>query len=142
MPAGMLVPVDGAGGAATTTGAPASSATLRVAHGIKSGAWTELQIAGPGDRPDRTDFTHWRDDSSFVSLEAMTLMHEAFARALPGFDLFLPRLYAPDALVKLGSELEAFAQRSSGEIAGTARELAQLARQTAAKGSSLWVLGP
>jgi hypothetical protein len=42
----------------------------------------------------------------------------------------------------LGAELEAFAQRSSGEIAGTARELAQLSRDTAAKGQSLWVLGP
>lgn len=135
MPVGMLMPVDAAG-SETGTG------TMRVARGMKSGAWTELQVAKPGDRPDRSDFQHWLDDSSFVSLEAMTLMHEAFARALPGFDLFLPRLFGPEALVKLGAELEALAQRSSGDIAGTARELAQLARQTAAKGQSLWVLGP
>jgi len=134
MPVGMLMPVDAAG---TETGG-----TMRVARGMKGGAWTELQVAKSGDRPDRSDFKHWLDDSSFVSLAAMTLMHEAFARALPGFDLFLPRLFGPEALVKLDAELEAFAQRSTGEIAGTARELALFARQTAAKGQSLWVLGP
>jgi hypothetical protein len=138
MPPGMLMPIDAA--AAAPSGASPVQ-PLRVAHGVKSGAWTELQIANPGDKPDRADFQHWRDDSSFVSLEAMTLMHEAFARALPGFDLFLPRLFGPEALTRLATELEAFAQRSSGDIASTARELAQLARTTAAKGQSLWVLG-
>jgi hypothetical protein len=136
MPAGMLMPVDAA---AASDVAPSA---LRVARGMKSGAWTELQVAKPGDAPGRSDFQHWRDDSSFVSLEAMTQLHEAFARALPGFDLFLPRLFGPDALVSLGKELEGFARRSTGEIAQTARDVAQLARDTAAKGQSLWVLGP
>jgi len=143
MPTGMLMPVDGAAAAASSdAGTGTGTGTLRVAYRIKGGAWTELQIAKPGDAPDRTDFQHWLDDSSFVSLEAMTLIHEAFARALPGFDLFLPRLFAREALERLGAELEAFAERSSGEIAGTAREVAQLARSTSAKGQSLWVLGP
>lgn len=138
MPLGMLMPVDAAG-AATGTAAGA----MRVARGMKSGAWTELQIARPGDTAERTEFQHWRDDSSFVSLEAMTLMHEAFARALPGFDLFLPRLFAPDALVRLAAELEAFAPRAANaDVATTARELALLARGAAGKGQSLWVLGP
>jgi hypothetical protein len=138
MPTGMLMPSTTP---STELEAGAASA-LRVAHGVKGGAWTELQIAAAGDRPERVTFQHWRDDSSFVSLEAMTLMHEAFAKALPGFDLFLPRLFDPAALTRLAVELESFAQRGAGDIAVTARELAQLARGTAAKGQSLWVLGP
>jgi hypothetical protein len=137
MPTGMLVPAAGTG-----TRAEADSGALRVARNVKGGGWTELQLARPGDKPDRVDFQHWRDDSRFVSLEAMTLMHEPFARALPGFDLFLPRLYGPDALTRLAIELDAFAGKSSGPIVETARELAGLARETAAKGQSLWVLGP
>lgn len=138
MPIGMLMPVD-----ASTAPDDAGAGAMRVAHGMKGGAWTELQRARPGDTPDRTDFQHWQGDSSFVSLEAMTLMHEAFARALPGFDLFLPRLFAPDALGRLAAELEAFAPRAANaDIAAAARELAQLARGAAGKGQSLWVLGP
>jgi hypothetical protein len=133
----MLVPI-----VEPDASADASGSTLRVARAVKGGAWTELQIARPGDRADRTDFQHWRDDSWFVSLEAMTLLHQAFAHALPGFDLFLPRMFAPDALVKLAAELDAFGQRASGEIASTARDVAQIANATAAKGQSLWVLGP
>ena len=138
MPIGMLLPVD-----ASAAPSDAGAGALRVARGMKSGAWTELQRAQPGDAPERKDFQHWREDSSFVSLAAMTLMHEAFARALPGFDLFLPRLFSPAALVTLAAELEAFAPRAANaEIAATARELAQLARAAADKGQSLWVLGP
>ena len=138
MPIGMLMPVDGA-----AVSGDAGASAMRVAHGMKSGAWTELQPARPGDTPERTDFQHWQGDSSFVSLEVMTLMHEAFARALPGFDLFLPRLFAPDALGRLAAELEAFAPRAANaDVAATARELAQVARGAAGKGLSLWVLGP
>lgn len=136
MPPGMLVPSD------APAALPAATSNLRAARNVKSGPWTELQVARPGDRAERLDFQHWRDDSVFVSLEAMTLLHEAFARALPGFDLFLPRLYAPSALTTLAAELEAFAKRADGPIALTARELTALARETAAKGASLWVLGP
>jgi hypothetical protein len=134
MPTGMLVPAD-------AVSAAASSASLRVARQVRGGAWAELQLARPGDRPDRRDFQRWRDDSTFVSLEAMTLLHEPFARALPGFDLFLPRLLADEALVRLAAELDVFALRSQGEIAATARELAAIARDAAAKGAGLWVLG-
>lgn len=139
MPQGMLVPAaERADGGETDAGG-----TMRIARGVKGGAWTELQVARPGDTAQRTDFQHWRDDSWFVSLEAMTQMHEAFARALPGFDLFLPRLFGPDALAKLAGELDAFAasHSSSGDLAATARDLAQLARTTAGRGQSLWVLG-
>ena len=114
---------------------------------MKGGAFTELQVARPGDRADRVDFEHWRDDSSFVPLAAMTQLHEAFARALPGFDLFLPRLFGGEALARLASELDAFAARAlahaqaRGDLAATAGEISAMARATAAKGSALWVLG-
>jgi hypothetical protein len=136
MPPGMLVPTDAPSAAAS------SAPNLRLARHVKGGAWTELQVAPRGDRPGRMDFQHWRDDSTFVSLDAMTLLHEPFARALPGFDLFLPRLFGKEALLKLAAELDAFAARSAGEIAETARELAGIARDHAAKGADLWVLGP
>ncbi len=137
MPTGMLMP-----GASADAGANAGTGSLRVARGIKAGAWTELQIAKAGERAEQAHFQHWRDDSWFVSLEAMTLLHEAFARALLGFDLFLPRLFPPDALVKLAAELDGFARGASGDIAATARELAQIASAAAVKQQSLWVLGP
>ena len=136
MPPGMLVPSDAPAAPAAAT------SSLRVARNVKAGPWTELQVARPGDRAERLDFQHWRDDSVFVSLEAMTLLHEAFARALPGFDLFLPRLYGPDALTKLATELSAFEKRSAGDIAATALEIAALANELATKRQSLWVLGP
>lgn len=139
MPTGMLVPIDAPSAASSAPAAGASS--LRLARHVKGGAWTELQIARPEDRPERYEFDHWRDDSTFVSLEAMTLLHEPFARALPGFDLFLPRLYGGEALTRLAAELDAFAARSRGDLAITARELAAIARDTAAKGQRLWVLG-
>lgn len=141
MPTGMLVPPSGDASASGDAGPGAAVDPLRIARGVKSGSWTELQVARPGDAPSRTDFEHWREDSRFVSLEAMTLMHEPFARALPGFDLFLPRLYDPAALAKLATELDAFAARSAGPIVVTARELAALAREAAARGEGWWVLG-
>ena len=120
---------------------PLDASELRIAHHVKGGPFTELQVARAGDRADRVDFEHWRDDSSFVPLAAMTLLHEAFARALPGFDLFLPRLFGGEALAKLAAELEAFAANAKGDIVATAREIATLARATSAKGDALWVLG-
>jgi hypothetical protein len=139
MPTGMLIPGPSASAGA---GADAGVGAMSVARRVKGGAWTELQVASLGDTADRAEFQHWRDDSRFVSLEAMTAMHEPFARALPGFDLFLPRLFSAAALVRLGAELDAFAPRSTGDLAATARELATLAREMAAKDQGLWVLGP
>jgi hypothetical protein len=109
---------------------------------LHAGTWTELQRARPGDRADRAEFQRWGADSRFLSLDAMTLLHEPFARALPGFDLFLPRLFGPAALAKLAIELEAFATRSRGPLAATASELGALAKDLAQKQESLWVLGP
>lgn len=138
MPTGMLMP-------AVTAGASVG-AEAGVVRARKGGAWVELQVARAGDDADRREFTRWSDDSWFVSLEAMTRLHEPFAKALPGFDLFLPRLFAPDALAKLGDELEALAlaRSTSGDTATarTAGDLAPIVRSAAAKKQSLWVLGP
>jgi hypothetical protein len=148
----MLVPVGAApsssasasasGGPTPPAGVEGAAGELRVMRSLKSGTWTELQRARPGDRADRRELQRWGDDSRFVSLDAMTLLHEPFARALPGFDLFLPRLFGPAALAKLATELEAFAKRSRGTIAATASELGALAKDLAQKDESLWVLGP
>lgn len=108
MPSGMLVPSPSAAASGEAGAAKDAAARLRVTRGEKGGAFTELQIAPPGERPDRWDFTHWRDDSRFVSLDAMTLLNVPFARALSGFDLFLPRLFPPDALDRLARELRAY----------------------------------
>lgn len=144
MPAGMLMGAEGGAGDARGADADAGAAAAsgaRVLRGVKGGAWAEVQAARAGDAPNRKDFDRWRDDSLFVSLEAMTLLHEAFARALPGFDLFLPRLFPPDALAKLATELAAF-EAAGGPLADAARELATTVRDAAAKSHGLWVLGP
>ncbi len=104
MPTGMLAPLPGT----TPSDAPASPAErLALGRGKKSGEWAELQSARPDDGPDRRSFERWQPDSRFLSLEAMGLLHESFARALPGFDLFLPRLFDPAALGRLRAELSA-----------------------------------
>ena len=54
MPIGMLMPVD-----ASAVPSDAAPSAMRVVHGMKSGAWTELQPARPGDTPERTEFQHW-----------------------------------------------------------------------------------
>jgi len=135
MPTGMLMPSE------TSAASKAGAAELRVARRVDGGAFSELQMARPGDRADRRDFERWRGDSAFVPLAAMMLLHEPFARALPGFDLFLPRLFEGEALAKLAMELDTFAGRASDDLATTARDLADLARAAAARGVGLWVLG-
>jgi hypothetical protein len=46
----------------------------------------------------------------YVSVDTMTLLHDAFARAMPGFDLFVPRRFEGDGLARLASELRSFKQ--------------------------------
>ena len=104
MPKGMLAP---APDAPPSTAPSNVRERLAIARHRTGGEWTELQIARPTDAPDRVAFDHWRPDSRFLSLDAMTLLHDAFARALPGFDLFLPRLFDGAALRRLQTELTA-----------------------------------
>lgn len=104
MPVGMLTPLPDAAPPAPP-GSPADR--LSMARGKKGGEWAELQIARPGESPERTSFERGQPDSRFLSLDAMTLLHHPFARALPGFDLFLPRRFDGAALGRLRVELAA-----------------------------------
>lgn len=96
MPAGMLSP---------TSDAAAKPRSLRLEKGIKAGSWVELQIAEPKDEPSRTAFEHYRDDSRFLSVDVLAVLHKPFASALPGFDLFVPRLFSGERLARLIDEL-------------------------------------
>ncbi len=103
LPSGMLM--------GPTAAAPASAdpgRRLRSTRGATTGEWIELQPAAPGDSPKRTTFDHFRSDSLFVPLDAMTLLHEAFARAEPGFAVFTPQLLDARALGRLRAELASF----------------------------------
>jgi hypothetical protein len=102
MPTGMLAPLPHPPATPNPGSAPER---LAVARGKKGGEWAELQIARLNDAPDRASFDHWQGDSRFLSLDAMTLLHDPFARALPGFDLFLPRLFDRASLGRLRAEL-------------------------------------
>lgn len=89
----------------------------------KSGEWAELQAAAPSDSPDRTTFEHWRADSLYLSIDAITLLHDAFARSLPGFDLFLPKLYEPSRLPLLRKELTTLRSQLSNMLAVSAAKV-------------------
>lgn len=140
MPAGMLAP---SGSSAATDTDAGDRPSLQLARGQKAGSWVELQIAGATDDATRKTFDHWKDDSRFLSLDALTLLHGAFARAMPGFDLFLPRLFAGETLAKLVKELEAFAAdaKNGATINATARDAAAFAKEVSGKARGLWVLG-
>jgi hypothetical protein len=95
--------------------APASAvadapARFALARGKTSGEWVELQVADPADRPDRAPEARWRADSRYLSLDAMAFFHDAFARAAPGIDLFVPRLLEVAALRRLGNGLESLSK--------------------------------
>lgn len=102
MPPGMLTPLPSAA-SASPPGSPADR--LSMARERRGGEWAELQIAQPGDSPERTSFERGQPGARFLSLDAMTLLHDPFARALPGFDLFLPRRFDGAALGRLRLEL-------------------------------------
>jgi len=89
--------------------APAET-RLRVSHEAVTGSFIELQPAAPGDTPGKTTFEHLKPTSIFVPLDAMTLLHPAFARAQPGFDLFVPALFDTAALGRLRTQLADFSK--------------------------------
>jgi hypothetical protein len=100
-----------------------SAARLRSTRGATAGEWIELQPAAPGDSPKRTTFEHFRSDSLFLPLDAMTLLHDTFARAEPGFAPLSPQLLDARALGRLRAELATFAKEwSSIDSARAARE--------------------
>jgi hypothetical protein len=101
MPRGLLVPLPDAGASPGPGATPAER--LRIARGLARGdGWVELQVARANDRFEPSD-----PNARFLSIDAMTLLHDAFARASPGFDLFLPRRLDAAALSRLESELGA-----------------------------------
>jgi hypothetical protein len=163
----MLVPSPAASGSGDVSGAE----RLMLTRAKKGGQWVELQIARPNDEPDRRSFERWQERSRFLSPDVMAVLHEPFARALPGFDSFLPRLFDRAALEQLRGELTRFngSLRSvetleaakgkwgagwiaelpgddawiaaRGTLAATVDELSSWAAGLAAKGDGLWVLG-
>src|SRR5690606_7141672 len=72
MPVGMLTPLSDA----LPSPALGAAERLSMARGKKGGEWSELQIARANDGSDRTAFELWRSDSRFLSLDAMSLLHD------------------------------------------------------------------
>jgi hypothetical protein len=108
MPTGLLTPSTDSPPRPADDVAPSPAERLAMARGKTGGdssPWIELQLARANDGPARSSFERWQSDSRFLSLDAMTLLYEPFARSLPGFDLFLPRLLDSAALRRLQSEL-------------------------------------
>lgn len=107
MPRGMLVP---ASAAPSVTGGPLA-ARMRRAPSPDAGAWIALAPAATGDTGERPPADVAKvAGTTWVSPDAMTLLHDAFARAKPDFDPFRPHLLDAAALRKLDAELAAFAQ--------------------------------
>jgi hypothetical protein len=105
MPVGLL-------GAGRPVAAPAGSLSVPERLRLASEArpeWAELRILAPhpGEPPGLppTRSVEGGPDSRFLSLDAMTLLHDAFGRASPGFDLFQPRLFDAHAVGRLRGEL-------------------------------------
>lgn len=149
-----------------------ASARLRLGRGVASGTWVELQSTTAADSPTRSDFDRFRGDARFLTLDAMALLHDAFARASPGFDLFVPRLLDRDACARVAVELRVLVTEwsRSGPGAGRARwgsrselvralddsswsavrdtfvatleELVRLFDEAARDRRAIWVLGP
>lgn len=123
MPTGMLAPLPDA----PPLPPPETPAErLSMARGKKGtdaaavGQWVELRLARPDEPPARPLHDGAEAvDSRFLSIDAMTLLHEPFARALPGFDLFLPRLFDAAALGRLHAELSSV-RRELGAVSSVA----------------------
>jgi hypothetical protein len=105
MPTGMLTPLPDAP-PPPPPGTPAER--LSVLRSRPGGEWIELQVARPDDRPGRADFTRGDPESRYITVDVARLLHDPLSRALPGFDLFVPRLFEPGALGRLRGELLVF----------------------------------
>lgn len=103
VPTGML--------AAPTTAsaaAPAVAKSLKSAREVTTGEWIEIQPAPEGESPKKTKFDFFKKDSLFIPLDAMTLLHDSFARAQQGFALFTPQLFPALTLGDLKTQLREF----------------------------------
>ena len=138
MPTGMLVPLE----AGNVEDAPPPLAAARGIHG-PSGVWVELQHDKPGASPDELPTVHWLADSLFVPVTALTgPLHECFARALPGFTLFVAQRFDPNALGRLATELEVYARANADALGAIATEVAKFARTSIETGTAVWISAP
>ncbi len=135
MPKGMLMPAPSGSTAPVERGDYALHHE-RIATGV------ELVRASPTDteRNDvRGDAAGGVEDAAYLSLDAMTVFHDAFARAYRGgtFDLFVPRIVDGRALA---DELRALVQRLAPSTVrdAIARAGAELIQFAEARGR-LWV---
>lgn len=99
LPSGMLAPPSSA------APAPAVAKSLRSVREATTGEWIEIQPAPEGESPKKTKFDFFRKDSLFIPLDAMSLLHDSFARAQPGFALFTPQLFVAMTLGELKTQL-------------------------------------
>ena len=115
LPTGMLTPP----GSAT----PAVAKSLRSVREATTGEWIEMQPAPEGESPKKTKFDYFRKDSLFIPLDAMSLLHDSFARASEGFALFTPQLLVAMRLGDLKTQLKEFKKLwSSVPTAAVARQ--------------------
>lgn len=148
MPTGMLSPLPE--GATPRPSSGSGPDRLAIARAQTSGEWVELQVQrGAGDDKARRALERWKPDSRFVSFDVMVLLHDPFAKALPGFDLFLPRLFEGSALTTLRTELTSMravvagvtslpsAKARFGEVSSLVRELADDSAWRAAQATLL-----
>lgn len=104
MPVGLLEgrPPPAADGIGPGEGGPPLRERLRLVA-LPRVEWVELRIvrgAGP-----RTRSPDGGPDSRYLSLDALALVHDALARASPGFDLFQPRVLDAAGIGRLRFEL-------------------------------------
>lgn len=87
---------------------PSIAKSLRSVREASTGEWIELQPAPEGESPKKTKFDFFRKDSLFIPLDAMSLLHDSFARAQEGFALFTPQLFVAMKLGELKTQLREF----------------------------------
>ncbi len=102
MPRGMLVPSSAVTGDIVPSPV-ALPERVRLASAHDAGTWIELTPTA-GEVPARG-----APGARWVSPDVMTLLHDAFSRAKPGFDPFRAHLLDAPALRRLDAELAAFA---------------------------------
>jgi len=134
MPKGMLVP------APSGSTAPVERGDYALHHAPIAGG-VELRPASPTDT-ERNQVDAGASDAVWLSLDAMKVFHDAFARAYqPGtFDLFVPRIVDGKALA---AELRALLERlAPGTVSDAlARAGADLIQFSEAR-DRVWVLPP
>lgn len=109
LPTGMLAAPSTASTASTATTAsattPSVAKSLKSSREVTTGEWIELQPAPEGESPKKTKFDFFKKDSLFIPLDAMSLLHDSFARAQQGFALFTPQLFPAMTLGDLKTQL-------------------------------------